>query len=598
MIFFATLACLVVLVDAQAVTGIERNPSHPTWGSVGVPQFRLVDDRAVAEGPWTAVSPRLVSNLVCSQHQDNPYQMSPVDGGGANILLMAWGQFIDHDIVLTPTETGEEEEASDLSPCPTGIAVPADDPFFDDPQNPGTVHLPFACSAQPLRNDITAWIDASAVYGSSDEAAALLRDPTTGLMRTEPGSDGRLLPLLSAYSGEEQRVLGMANAAQRHASADLRAAGDVRANENPLLLALHTLMVREHNRIVLHELDGDPLAMWQEARRRVSSIVQCITYGEFLPALHGADPPRLRLDIAEGLYAEHGPDISVEFSSALYRFGHSMIAPSIHRMTGDGLTDVPLRDLFFRKMYTEGAGDPVYELLEGARRTSSHRIDTVIVEEVRSFLFGNGSAHAGRPGMGAGGTDLAAINVQRGRHHLVPSYGALRSALGLEPRVRPEVVGNARLAAAYGEEAVRSGNIDLWVGALAEAPVPGGGRIGELLSVVLGDQFERMRRADPHFEEALDDIGGTCPTLMDVIRRNSVAGRGRAVDGDDAFAMQYDEGIECADRDDSSDGVGEGWRVWGIVAIVLVAVLLIAIGLVYGCMRDRKERPGYTRMRR
>ena len=45
---------------------------------------------------------------------------------------------------------------------------------------------------------------------------------------------------------------------------------------------------------------------------------------------------------------------------------------------------------------------------------------------MRNFLFG---------APGAGGMDLAALNIQRGRDHGIPSYNALRTAYGL-PTVR------------------------------------------------------------------------------------------------------------------------------------------------------------------
>ena len=68
-------------------------------------------------------------------------------------------------------------------------------------------------------------------------------------------------------------------------------AGDVRAREMPGLAAMHTLFMREHNRIcdLINEanpgLDDD--VIYENARRIVIAEMQNIVYGEYLPVVLG-----------------------------------------------------------------------------------------------------------------------------------------------------------------------------------------------------------------------------------------------------------------------------------------------------------------------
>ena len=89
----------------------------------------------------------------------------------------------------------------------------------------------------------------------------------------------------------------------------------------------------------------------------------------------------------------------------------------------------------------------------------------------------------------------------------------------------------ARLAAVYASP----DDVDLWVGALAEDPLPGS-HLGELNHLVVSRQFEILRDGDRFwYERAVsprdrDMIAGT--TLAEVIRRNTTI---RGEISDDVF---------------------------------------------------------------
>lgn len=67
--------------------------------------------------------------------------------------------------------------------------------------------------------------------------------------------------------------------------------GDGRVNEQVNLALMHTVWLREHNRVAkelarLHPNWSDE-ALFQEARRVVVAEMQHITYNEFLPIILG-----------------------------------------------------------------------------------------------------------------------------------------------------------------------------------------------------------------------------------------------------------------------------------------------------------------------
>jgi peroxidase len=281
-------------------------------------------------------------------------------------------------------------------------------------------------------------------------------------------------------------------------------------------------LVREHNsvadriRVKYPYLSGDQI--YRMAQRVVISEIQAITWNEFLPVLLGNKAfPRYA-----GYDPGVDPGIATEFSTAGYRLGHTMLSPLILRLDLDGNPipqgHLPLRDAFFSPstLVDEGGLEPV---LKGLSTGIMQRIDNMIVDDVRNFLFG---------APGAGGLDLGSLNIQRGRDHGLPDYNTVRIHYGLAPKnsfsdINSEQGNDAaiRLAAAY----VDVGNIDVWVGALAEEHFDRNILMGELLYTILQEQFERLRDGDIHWYQNVYSTSSQRAlekqTLAKVIARNT-----------------------------------------------------------------------------
>lgn len=119
-------------------------------------------------------------------------------------------------------------------------------------------------------------------------------------------------------------------------------AGDVRANEQIQLTTMHTMLMREHNRIA-RELSylnpyWDDERLFQEARKIVVAQLQHITFNEFLPLVIGKDKIyEYGLELEQPGHYYRGYDskinagIRVEFQAAAFRYGHSILPSHIER---------------------------------------------------------------------------------------------------------------------------------------------------------------------------------------------------------------------------------------------------------------------------
>jgi hypothetical protein len=112
-----------------------------------------------------------------------------------------------------------------------------------------------------------------------------------------------------------------------------------------------------------------------------------------------------------------------------------------------------------------------------------------MVDSVRNILFG-------APGSGAGGQDLFALDVERGRDTGLPTLNQTRVAYGLAPytsfaQLTSDPTLQAELQTLYGTV----DNVELFVGGLAEDHAAGSS-VGSTFGAVIADQFERLRDGD------------------------------------------------------------------------------------------------------
>lgn len=508
--------------EVRSIDGTGNNIDYPEYGSAGEVLLRFSDvgyTDGVQEpaGQYTRMSARYISNLLAAQNE------SILNASNASDFLWQWGQFLDHDMDLTPEAYPSE---------PFNIEVPPGDALFD-PNYDGdkliflnrSEYKREVTNREPRQQitQVTSFIDASNVYGSDEERAAALRTFKGGKLKTT--NNGQFLPF---------NTDGLDNAGGP--DPNLYLAGDVRANEQIDLTAMHTLFVREHNRLcdefARENPDFEDEDIYQCARKIVGAQMQVITYKEFLPILLGPDalPDYYRYN------PRFNPGVANEFSTAAFRFGHSMLSPTLLRVNkaGKELLSTSLKDAFFNPQLIHEGGD-ISALLLGLAHQQAQEIDNKIVSGVRNFLFGE---------PGAGGFDLAALNIQRGRDHGLADFNSVRMAYGLRPvksfnaitsfeRVQNDL--RRAYGVIYDKEADayydKVDSIDLWVGGLAEDHMPGA-LVGITFYTIIRDQFLRLRDGDRFWyqndrfftsnESLMEEVEKT--RLSDIIRRNTKAG--------------------------------------------------------------------------
>ncbi len=243
----------------------------------------------------------------------------------------------DHEATPTPETKPDDEENRGISAGYTYLGQFIDHDLTFDPAS----SLDKQNDPEALEDFRTPRFDLDSLYGrgpndqpylyEDNGLRMLLGKPLTGSVDHAGKADEgtRDLPRNNPQSGRARALIG-----------------DPRNDENVIVSQLHATMLRFHNSVVdyLTRSDGRP-PKFEEVQNVVRWHYQWVVLHDFLPTIAGQKVvhqilPHLKkkngsLRVQEPklsfFHFENFPFMPIEFSAAVYRFGHSMVRP-IYRL--------------------------------------------------------------------------------------------------------------------------------------------------------------------------------------------------------------------------------------------------------------------------
>lgn len=512
--------------------GLGNNLRNPFWGASLHTERRVLpnaydDDSAIprykSRSGHVLPSAREVS-MSCFKPGD-----SDLDDGLTQ-MHMQFGQFLDHDIILTELEAGGNC-CDDMQPDGTHpdmfngkacfpIKVGSNDRFFSVSCLRARRSLGVVVDGvREQINAVTSYVDGSQVYGPAKLLSDELRTFQDGQLKTTQQVDhnGDLLH-------EDLPQLGVFKCIKDPPALErCPHAGDPRVNVFPGLTILHTTFHLEHNRIARKLQEQNPLwddeRLFQEARKLVIAELQRITYTEYLPKIIGPKMSQV-FGFNDAYQYDENIDASVTnvFGADAFRFGHSQINGHL-KVTSNRNPEIS--ELYFRpEIMLEETGGVMKNIIIHQTKEACQKTDNLFSPEVLDKLF----LGVDNPGESF---DLPAFAVHRSRDHGLPPYVKyldhvlkfLANQTNMEDAVPALNLPKCLMDGVYSSVE----DVDLFVGAMNEAPVEGGA-VGPTFAVLIGDMFKSLRNGDRFFYQTQDqNIGFTPAQLADIEQKASLA---------------------------------------------------------------------------
>jgi hypothetical protein len=402
-----------------------------------------------------AITPADLNTLALSMLDPNVTAPAPgnrdnLDSGSAFTYL---GQFIDHDLTL------------DLEPQPTTFFGQDASGMLTDDEDGGAVF-----------NNESFHFDLSSIYGGGPSRSPQLYEADRLHFRVQEPNENGVRDLPRNPDGTAILV-------------------EHRNDENQIITQVHLALLKLHNAVVDA---GQPSFVL--AQRTVRQLYQWVVLHEFLPHIVGQDVVDGLLNGSLARFYRPAdfdrPYTPVEWSTAAYRFGHSMVRLAYQVTTTTGKLQVfngTANDLHGGRPLGAGREIDWGQFAPALRRAANddtkfnfpRQIDTLISRSLFNLPIG-GPAGA----EAAGSNTLAFRNFVRQFFYNTPTGQAVAEAMSL-PVISPTDAIDATVVPGFSQAT------PLWYYVLREAELAGAHRLGPVGGRIVADVFIGLIELDP-----------------------------------------------------------------------------------------------------
>ncbi|KAI8119521.1 Chorion peroxidase [Lucilia cuprina] len=502
----------------QSIVNNRKNGDYP---------LRRLLPRHYKDGFYKMFSDIIVQPLVISHALGgNPTKDKRefLDDFQRNLAVVQWSQFVANDLnkpVVTTMSNGSPIECCNMQNYKLSPRYhhPACEPLISKDNinryGPDTC-LNYVRSALAIGNRCTfaapeqlnqgtAKLDLSQLYGFNEKSQKRMRLHQKGLLKSTSfgKSEDALLPI----AAEDTNWFCALNPNDRENTTCFMS-GDSRVNSNPFAIIIHTIMMRNHNRIAkdlgLQHPDWSDDQLFQKARSINIDIYQRIVLNEWLPVILGAsmaneinsnkhEPNKL-----SNVNNELVHQISNEYAVAASRFYLSMMPNELRNYAMDlrsesnkdkSSNDIETNIFYLKdEIYSpsiEYTSDKLDQILYSLLMQQAMKMDASYVESLTSDLANNK-----RPTH----SDILAFDIQRGRDHGLQPYFKyleicnnvkINSWNDLQKFINPEDLNKLK----NGYSSWR--DIDLIVGGISEMSAKNA-TVGPTFQCIIGEQFSKL----------------------------------------------------------------------------------------------------------